>query len=425
MSRPAAWLTALALCAPSLAWSQSPPWNALTLADAERVAAERNREVVAARRAVEFARADALAAGAAPNPQLTLQTTNINFQSGIGAGSLRSKYVDTTLRVDQLVERGNKRELRIAQADKLAEASRSEVNEALRTQRFAVANAYYDLKLAQDRAAIAAENAGLFGRIVDASQKRLKAGDVAPADVSRIRVDALRADNEARAAQADRVRAQIALAVLLAAEADAAKLRAVDPWPDEAADPAIDEAAIDQRPDVQAAQQRLEAARSGREVARALRTRDVSVGVQYEHYPIDPEGAMGTGTGSGISWGVGVSIPLFVRYYYEGEIARAEAHIAGAEESLERARAVARAELAQAASDLRAARERQQRQESTLLPEARKSAEYAAFAYRNGAIGVLELLDSQRTLAALQFEAAASRADYARALAAWRAAALK
>jgi len=424
-------LIAAALCVPAFAVAQSAPQSvslnagALTLADAERVAAERNRDVVAARRAVEFARADALAAGAAPNPQLSLSTTNINFQSGIGPGSLSSKYVDTVLRVDQLVERGNKRELRMAQADKLAEATRSDVTDTIRQRRLAVTNAYYDLKLAQDRAAIAAENAALFGRVVDASQKRLKAGDVAPADVSRIRVDALRADNEARAAQADLARAQIALAVLLAAEADAAKLRAVDPWPDGAADPVIDEAAIDRRPDVVAAVQRLEAARSGRDLARSLRTRDVSVGVQYEHYPVNPDGAMGTGSGSGVSWGVGVSIPLFVRYYYEGEIARAEAGIAAAEESLERARANARAELAQSSSDLRAARERQARQESTLLPEARKSAEYAAFAYRNGAIGVLELLDSQRTLAALQFEAAGSRADYAKALAAWRAAALQ
>ncbi len=404
---------------------KSAAFDALTLADAQRIAAERNRDVVAARRAVEFARADALAAGAAPNPQLSLSTTNINFQSGVGAGGLNSKYVDSVLRVDQLVERGNKRELRMAQADKLAEATRTDVTDTLRTQRLAVTNAYYDLKLAQDRAGIAAENAALFARIIDASQKRLKAGDVAPADVSRIRVDALRAENEARSAQADLVRAQIALAVLLAAEADAAKLRAADPWPDGPDDPVIDAAAIDRRPDVQAAAQRLDAARTGRDLARSLRTRDVSVGVQYEHYPINPDGAMGTGSGSGISWGVGVSIPLFVRYYYEGEIARAEAGIAAAEEALERTRANARAELTQSSSDLRAARERQARQESTLLPEARKSAEYAAFAYRNGAIGVLDLLDSQRTLAALQFEAASSRADFAKALAAWRAAALQ
>jgi cobalt-zinc-cadmium efflux system outer membrane protein len=417
---------ALALLAQAgAALAQTVTWSALTLAEAERIAAERNRDIVAARRAMELARADTLIAGARPNPQLSVNTTNINPSSGIGAGGPWSKYVDTVFRVDQLVERGNKRELRMAQAEKLAEASQAGVTEAVRTQRFAVASAYYDLALAQERAAIGAENVALFRRVMEASERRLRAGDVAPADVSRIRVDALRAENEARLAQADLARAQIVLAFLLAAESEAASLRTVDPWPADTAEPNVDDAAIDRRPDVRAARSRLEAAERGRELARSLRTRDVTVGMQFEHYPINPDGANGTGSGSGNSFGVGVSIPLFLRYQYQGEIARAEAELAGAEEALERARAVARAELAQAASDLRSASERRRRQESTLLPEARKSAEYAAFAYRNGAIGVLELLDAQRTLAALQFEAAASRADYAKALAAWRAAALQ
>jgi cobalt-zinc-cadmium efflux system outer membrane protein len=410
----------IALTAP--AHGQPAVW-ALSLVEAQRLAVERNRDVVAARRAVELARADTLSAGARPNPQLSLNTTNINPSSGIGPGRPWDKYVDTTVRVDQLVERGNKRELRIAQAEKLVEAGQAGVADALRTQRLAVAGAYYDLALAQERSRIATENITLFSRVMDASERRLKAGDIAPADVSRIRVDALRAENEARLAQADLVRAQIALAFLLAAEPEAASLRAADPWPSDTDEAVVDTSMIEQRPDVIAARARVEATERGRELARSLRTRDVTVGVQLEHYPIDFDGAKGTGSGTGTSFGVGVSIPLFLRYQYQGEIARAEAEYAGAEELLERARAVARSDLAQSASDLRAAAERRQRQEATLLPEARKSADFAAFAYRNGAIGVLELLDAQRTLAALQFEAAQSRADYAKALAAWRAAA--
>jgi cobalt-zinc-cadmium efflux system outer membrane protein len=418
-------IAALLAAASLTAHAQAVAWSALTLADAERVAGERNRDIVAARRAVEVARADALSAGARPNPQLSVNTTNINPSSGIGAGGLWSKYVDTVFRVDQLIERGSKRELRMAQAEKLAEASQAGAVEAVRSQRFVVAAAYYDLKLAQERTGIAQENVDLFARILEASDRRLRAGDIAPADVSRIRVDALRAENEARTAQAELARARITLAFLLAAEQEAAALRAVDAWPEDAETPAVDDGTIDRRPDVRAARARVEAAERGRELARSLRTRDVTVGMQFEHYPINPEGANGTGSGSGNSFGVGISIPLFLRYQYQGEIARAEAELAGAEEGLERARAVAQSELAQAASDLRAARERRMRQESTLLPEAKRSADYAAYAYRNGAIGVLELLDAQRTLAALQFEAATARADYAKALAAWRAAALQ
>jgi cobalt-zinc-cadmium efflux system outer membrane protein len=402
------------------------PLDALTLAEAENLAVARNREVLAARRAVEAAQADILTAGARPNPQLSLSTTNINPQSGIGAGNLRSKYVDTIMRLDQLVERGNKRELRVDTAEKMAQAATLLLDDTLRTQRLAVAGAYYDLKLAQDKVAIADETAGLFTKSLEATELRQKAGDVAAADVSRIRVDTLRAQNDARAARAELARAQIALAFLLGAEQEARTLRAAEDWPalQERLRTEITEDLIDRRPDVRAAQARLDAALSARELARALRTRDVSVGVQYEHYPIDPTGAMGTGLGSGISYGVAVSVPLFVRYYYEGEIARAEADLAAAQDVVERMRAQVRTDLQQAATDLQSALERRARFESTLLPEAQKAAAYAEFAYRNGAIGVLDLLDARRTLRALQFEAATARAEHARANAAWRAAAL-
>jgi cobalt-zinc-cadmium efflux system outer membrane protein len=55
-----------------------------------------------------------------------------------------------------------------------------------------------------------------------------------------------------------------------------------------------------------------------------------------------------------------------------------------------------------------------------LLAEAKKSSDSAEFAYKNGAIGVMDLLDARRTLRAIQLDAAAAQADYAKALAAWQ-----
>jgi cobalt-zinc-cadmium efflux system outer membrane protein len=105
---------------------------------------------------------------------------------------------------------------------------------------------------------------------------------------------------------------------------------------------------------------------------------------------------------------------------YEGEIARAEADYTAAMELLELTRAQARTELTTALSDLSAAADRLQRYETSLLTEAQKAADYAEFAYRNGAIGVIDLLDARRTLRAVTLDAAAARADYAKALARWR-----
>jgi outer membrane protein, heavy metal efflux system len=397
--------------------------DALTLKQAEKLMQQRNRELQAARRAVEAAQADTVSAGASPNPSLSIGMGTINPHVGIGGGSLRDKIVDTSVRIDQLIERGNKRELRIATARSLESASVEDLSDTLRQQRLALHGAYYDLLYAQDKTAISRDTAALFGRTLEAAELRLKAGDIASAEVSRIRVDALRAANDARAAEAELRRSQLALAYLIGAEADAARLRAADAWP---AGSGVDTASVTEdmigrRPDVQAAKKRVDAAVAARDLARSLRTRDVSVGIQYDHYPVNPSYAMGSGAGTGNSYGAFVSVPLFAHYYFEGEIARAEVDYGAAQEGLERVRALARGELERALSDLRAATERVRRYEDTLLAEARRSADAAEFAYRNGAIGVMDLLDARRTLRAIQVDAAAARNDYAKALAAWLA----
>ena len=186
----------------------------LSLLGADRLLLEHSREVRAARRSIDTAQAGALTAAARQNPNLTLQTTNINPQVGIGPGGPRDKAFDTEVRLDYLVERGNKRELRIASASELERASVEDLSDTLRVQRAAVASAYYELMLAQERARIAHENAELYTSTFKASERRFAAGDLSATDVNRIRVDALRAIGDEPAAVVDRVRAQFALAML-------------------------------------------------------------------------------------------------------------------------------------------------------------------------------------------------------------------
>lgn len=394
----------------------------LTLMEAEQRLLARNRDILAARRALEASQANTLSAGARPNPTLSFGLSSINPQAGIGSGPLRDKTVDTSVRLDQVFERGDRRDLRIALAQGLESASAGDLDEVTRQQRRALRLAYYDLALAQDRTRIARESADLFGRSVEAAEKRLAAGDIAAADVSRIRVDALRAESDARAADADRRRAQVALALLTGSESETASLAAADPWPALSALPAaaaepLDDAALESRPDVRAARKRIESAQKGRELARSLRTRDVSVGVQYDRYPTSGSNTLGSGN----SFGVFVSVPLFTNYAFDGEIRRAEVDYSAAQDALARALAEARAEAQRSLGDLRSAADRVERFEQTLA-EAARSARAAEFAYSNGAIGVMDLLDARRTLRALQLESANARADYARAWAAWRAA---
>jgi cobalt-zinc-cadmium efflux system outer membrane protein len=408
----------------SFAWSQMSPatisatdkLGALTLVEAERMMIARNRDIQLARRVIEAAEANTIAAGAPPNPNLTVGVGSINPSVGVGGGTYRDKTVDTSIRVDQLVERGEKRELRIATSQSLKLAADHDYQDAVRQQTLAVRGAFYDLMLAQDRLIIAEDTTRLFDRSVAAAELRFKAGDIAASDVARLRVDALRSTNDLRSVTADVQRARLALGLLIGAEDRASTIKAVDAWPLASSLPA--EAAgdvVDQRADVRAAMARADAARVARDLARSQRTRDVSFGVQYDHYPSSPANTAGNGNFYGIS----VSIPLFARYNFEGEIRRAESDYAAAMEGLDRARAQARADLSRAYSDVLASAERLKRYDEGLLVEARRSAESAEFAFRNGATGVMDLLDARRTLRAIQNDAAQARSEFAKALSAW------
>jgi len=376
----------------------------LSLAETEALLLQYNRELQAARRAVESAQAQQLIAGARPNATLSIGST------AIASGS----KADTVFRIDQPFERGNKRELRLDAAAGLQRAAVSDSLDVQRQQVAAVRGAYFDLKLAQERSQVLAETAQLFAGTLSAAQRRLKAGDLAPADVAKVQVDYERSQNDARVAQAEFARAQIALAYLIGAERDAPELRATDAWPALVrADMIAVEQAIEARPDVVAARQRVEAAEKLRDLARAQRTRDITVGAQYEYFPNNVPAN---------SVGFGVAVPLFTGYDFSGDIQKAEVDRYAAMDALARTRAVAMNELRRAAEDLNAAADRLGRFDGSLLGAANQSAQASEFAFSRGAISVLEVLDARRTLRAVRLDALAARNDHAKALAAWRAA---
>jgi len=383
------------------------------------MALDGNHDLRLALGAVQAAQAAIQAADTAPNPVLTLQTININPSQGIGAGPLRGKTVDSSVRIDQQIERGGKRALRVDNAQYLELASRADLADVRRQLGLAVAQAYYDLLAAQEKRDIVRDTAGLFGSTLDAARRRRKAGDLAGADVARIEVDALRAANDVDQAEAELQRAQQTLALALGAPQDARSLRASGPWPDLASPGEDDgegrvEAALAQRADVRAAEARVRAAAAGLRLALALRTRDITVGLQAEHWPQSAANSQGSGN----SFGIAVQIPLFVRNQFQGEIRNAQVAADSAAVTLEKVRAAAASELARSSGDARSAASRLRRYDSELLPASARSADAAEYAFRNGASGVMDVLDARRTRRATLLEATAARAEHAKALAA-------
>jgi cobalt-zinc-cadmium efflux system outer membrane protein len=383
----------------------------LSLREAEQLFIARNRDLKIARDAVEAAIADSLSAAAYPNPNLSLDVNSI------GAKEVRGiRRADTVLRLEQLFERGGKRGLRVDAAGFAREAAERDLADVVRAQHLELHSAYYNLQHAQQKQAISRDTVALLGKTLEAAQLRLKAGDIASSELARIHVDALRVQNDDTAAQAERRKAQLALAFILGIDAYANSIIAVDPWPEPQSLPQAPslEELVGRRPDLRAAQARVAAAEKRRDLARALRTRDVIVGAQYERFPPEPN--------TNNSVGIGVTIPLFTNYLFEGEIRRAEAELQAARDNLDKVHAQVLTEVGKSRSELDSALERVRRFQDVLLKQAQKAADAGEFAYRQGAVSVVELLDARRTFYATRLEAAAAQAEYAQALSAWRAA---
>src|SRR5258706_6025279 len=125
---------AFAAQAPSTS-GQRTDLGALTLVQAEQLLRSRTGELQAPRRTLEAAQANTLSAGARPNPTLSLGVGAINPSAGVGNGPWRDRTVDSSIRIDQVIERGDRRELRVANARSLESASAEDFSHTFRPPR--------------------------------------------------------------------------------------------------------------------------------------------------------------------------------------------------------------------------------------------------------------------------------------------------
>jgi cobalt-zinc-cadmium efflux system outer membrane protein len=395
-----------------------PATHVITLKEVETIVLEANHDVRIARSAVDGARAGVLQADTLPNPTLSWNAASLAPNS-VGSGPLFSKRVDQIVRVDQTIERGGKRALRVGLANAQLAGKQLDLQDQRRQTLQLARGAYIDLLLAEQRLDVFGETRRAYASSLDAATKRVKAGDLASADLARFKVEVLKADTDADAALGDRAHAQLALATLLATDVDPSQLKTDGSWPEpiDAASRAATSftaADIESRPDVASARKAVDAAVTSIDLAKSQRVRDITVGVQFERYP-------GFG-GTGNTVGAGVSIPLFLGNDYRGDIAHAASDRDAAEEGAAKVREAALADVAGARADLDIAVRKIATYRNGLLDTAESAAKSADFAFSRGALGIMDLMDARRVLLATRLDALAAEADYARAVVAVAAA---
>jgi len=393
--------------------AMSPMAAPVTLAEVLE-AARQNLDVRLAQQEVAASRADILAANHAPLPVLSAKAASAD-QVGFANGALTSqRRIDKSVGVDWTWERGGKRALRARVAQNNAAASQADLAEITVLQQLMAKDAFFDLLAAQERLTHVQAMAQSATQLAATAQKRLNAGDLSAQDFARVEIEAQRAQSDVQSAQLDRQRASVALSQITGRQLrpqNVNEWRLQADWPANAA--ALggnSQAWLDGRSDVQAATLRMAAAQAILDNAQALKTIDPTLGLS-----LDPQA-----NASNRLVELRLQFPLQVGYAYEGEIGRALAQRAQAQEQLDKVLLAAQSEWTSLQQDLSNSAERLKAYEQQILPRARKVAEQAELAYTKGAIPLVDLLDARRTLRASLLEALSVQTEYAKAATAWQ-----
>jgi NodT family efflux transporter outer membrane factor (OMF) lipoprotein len=275
-----------------------------------------------------------------------------------------------------------------------------------------VALAYLELRGTQARLATGLANLESQQQTLQITQWRAQAGLVTQLDVEQARTAVEQTRAQVPVLEGAIVRAIDAIAVLTGQPPGALQARLAPPMPLPAAPAdlalAFPADVLRQRPDVAAAEARVQAARARIEQADAQRLPSLELGGSIGLSALTLS-ALGSGAGVA-SIAASVAVPVF-------DGGRIEAQVRTQEAALDEAHAAYRAtvlaalqEVEAALVSLRAAREQLAGQQAAAA-SARRAARLAEFRYRSGLIDFQAVLQTQRTLLALEDAATATATE--------------
>jgi cobalt-zinc-cadmium efflux system outer membrane protein len=359
--------------------------------------------------AVEQSRADVVAAGQLTNPAVLLQAgPSLGcFGDGCRDGSpaINAALSDQAALSQAL---SGKLGLRVDAANLALKSRRAQRLDTSRQLIAAVKAQFITALVAERSAAFTAEARDSATRTSELFQARVKAGSIDEADMTRIEVQRLEAEQAVDAATQN-VNAQRSVLAFLLGRKRGSELPdpAGDEWLSGRPLPAIDAltlnelvaSARDARPDLLAQLEALEQAKTQGALVRRQLVPDVALSVAFNSQGQAPTYS------NPPNLMVGVSLPLPVLSQLRGEIERADATVRLQEATVEQVEGQIRTDVETAWSAFLASRQQVRRMEKGgLLASAKRARELVSVQYDKGAASLLELLDAQRTFVSVNIE---------------------
>jgi cobalt-zinc-cadmium efflux system outer membrane protein len=389
----------------------------LTLADARRLALERNQDFQVAQAQVEAALAQLRVAREFPNPTLGLSTAKISTDGtpeGTAMGnSLLNRSYDSIASLSQLFLVGKRGLLRDA-ATAGVHSAEFQRDDARRLLLQAVTQAYAAALASRTQAEVLADSAAKLRREADIAAHRYQAGDLSASDEAQLEIAADQDDLNAEAERATARTAVITLEILLGAEHPAGLTAlgdSLEQWM-QAIPPDLEQEPIGSRPDIAAAESAVKQSDLNVTLQQHQRIPDVTASVQYERNPPAQPNTVG----------IGVSIPLPFWDHYDGEILAAKAARHQAEAQLDKVRIQASADVAAARVAYHEAYQRSLRYRSSLVPKSESVVKSVSYAFEKGGAGLVDLLEAERNDNLIRVAAVQAEADTASAAATLEAA---
>ena len=408
-------MLACALTSSAIAQSTGP--TRITLDEAIQMALQHNHNMLAIMTTIQQAEAEEVTANLRPNPTLFADWEylplgspahqNPNLYPNVSTNDYLKNNTEGDVGLSYLIERGKKRQHRLQAAKDITAQTRSLVSDNERGLTFSTASLFVNVQLAESTIELAEKDLKSFQKTVDLSQFRYDKGAISEDDYLKIKLQLLQFETDDQQAELAKVQALSDLRQLLGYESVSPDYDVAGPFDYQPLKGNLEDfqlKALQNRPDLRAAQQGVTAARSQFELQKAIGKQDVTVQGNYSHVNgINAANVLGS-----------IPLPIFNRN--QGEIARTRFAITQAQEQEKATNGQALTDVRDAYEGLRVGDRIVQLYRSGYLDVAQKDRDIAEYAYQRGAVSLLDFLDAERNYRATQLAYRQSLAAYLLAL---------
>ena len=347
---------------------------------------QNNPNLLAGQLTAEENRANEITANLRPNPELGFTADQFRVFNRNPLQSFQNAQLTPT--VSQLFERRNKRQLRLASAQLITQASVTDQLDLERNLTFNLRDSFNRVLLAKALLQLAKENLAYYDRVVQVNQERLKAGDISRVDFVRVDLQHVQFESDLVNAQVNLRTAKIQLLAFLNDRRSVDTFDVSGPFDFSERILLLEELrreALNTRPDLRSAVTQVERARADHRLAIANGSTDPIIGLEFQRTQADNTA------------GVFFQLPLRIFDRNQGEKARTsiviqqnERNRQGIEAGVLRDTESSLATLDSVVSLLKPYRDR-------YIPESVEIRDKINFAFTNGGASLLDFLDAQRS----------------------------